>query len=159
MAARAADIPLLKLLLANGADPKATTQDGRTALMMAAGVGYQPGQSPGSESDALEAVKLICERACDVAAADGNGDTALHGGALRGSASILQFLLSKGAPVNARNKNNYTPLDLAIFGYRGESGAGTMPPALVAKMRAVLEPAGGTTKAKLEALVSPGSPQ
>jgi ankyrin repeat protein len=159
MAARAADLPLLKLLLASGADPKATTPDGKTALMMAAGVGYHPGQSPGSESDALEAVKLICEQACDVAAADVNGDTALHGGALRGSAPILQFLLSKGAPVNPRNRNGYTPLDLAIFGYRGESGAGTMPPALVTRMRAVLEPAGGTTKAKLGPLVSPGSPQ
>ena len=43
MAAKAADVPLMRVLLESAADPKVTTTDGTSALMAAAGVGvYGP---------------------------------------------------------------------------------------------------------------------
>ena len=45
MAAKSADVPLMRALLVSGADPKITTTDGTSALMAAAGVGvYGPGE-------------------------------------------------------------------------------------------------------------------
>ena len=38
-AAKSADVPLMKLLLDKGADPKVVTKAGVTALMVAAGMG------------------------------------------------------------------------------------------------------------------------
>jgi uncharacterized protein len=59
MAAKSADVPLMRVLLECGADPKIKTTDGTSALMAAAGVGvYGPGESPGTHEEALKAVKL-----------------------------------------------------------------------------------------------------
>ena len=41
-AAESADIPVMQLLLDKGADPKAVTKAGVTALMVAAGMGHKP---------------------------------------------------------------------------------------------------------------------
>ena len=60
LAAKSVDIPLMRLLLEHGADPKLTTEDGTTALMAAAGVGiWAPGENPGTEEEALAAVKFV----------------------------------------------------------------------------------------------------
>ena len=48
----------MRLLLKKGADPNLTTRDGNTALVFAAGVGYRDKNTRGTESQALEAVKL-----------------------------------------------------------------------------------------------------
>ena len=62
MAAKTADVPLMRVLLERGANPDLATNDGTTALMAAAGVGvYGPGESPGTHEEALEAVKLAYE--------------------------------------------------------------------------------------------------
>ena len=50
--------------------------------MVAAGVGTRsPGEDAGTETEALEAVKLAFELGGDVNAVDNNGDTAMHGAA------------------------------------------------------------------------------
>ena len=42
-AAKAGDTPVMKLLLAHGADPNLVQKNGNTALMLAAGLGYRDG--------------------------------------------------------------------------------------------------------------------
>ena len=91
LAAKHSDIALLRLLVANGADPLIPTVQNVTPLMAAAGIGFWQGESPGPntgvpESDTLEAVKLVWELGGDVQAVtdfsdirvEGDGITLLH---------------------------------------------------------------------------------
>jgi ankyrin repeat protein/mono/diheme cytochrome c family protein len=113
MAAKSADVPLMRVLVELGADPKITTSDGTSALMAAAGVGvYGPGESPGTAEEAFEAVKLAFEvGGGDVNGANKDGETALLGAVYRGGAvPVIQFLADKGARLDAENKKHWTPL-------------------------------------------------
>jgi uncharacterized protein len=113
LAAKNVDLPLMRLLLANGADPKLTTEDGTTALMVAAGVGiWAPGENPGTDEEALEAVKLVFEAGGGaVTDVDKNGETALHGAVYRaGSIAIAKFLIDRGAKLDVVNSKGWTPL-------------------------------------------------
>lgn len=116
LAAKAADLEVMRLLLASGADPLARTKANATALMAAAGVGYAQGKSPGSETEALEALRLTLELGGDVNAADDFGFTALHGAAIRGANSIVRFLVERGARLDVANTKGQTPLALAAEG-------------------------------------------
>src|SRR6185436_8676439 len=59
LAARTADIELMRVLKDLGADPQAATDLHTTPLLAAAGVGAAlPGEEPGTEAEALEALKL-----------------------------------------------------------------------------------------------------
>jgi uncharacterized protein len=113
-AARAGDFAVMKLLLQKGADPKLTTKDGNTALMLAAGIGYRDKSTKGTESDALEAVKLAITAGLDITQANTRGETPLHGAAFRGADTIVQFLVDKGADLNLISKQGFTPLDMAM---------------------------------------------
>jgi uncharacterized protein len=113
-AARSGDAPMMRLLLQKGADPKLTTKDGNSALMFAAGVGYRDKNTKGTESEALEALKITLEAGLDVKQADQRGETALHGAASRGADTIVQFLIEHGAPMNVKNSQKMTPLDFAL---------------------------------------------
>jgi uncharacterized protein len=113
MAAKSADVPLMRVLLESGADPAIKTADGTTALMAAAGVGvWGPGESPGTHQEALEAVKLAFEvGGGHVDDMNKDGETALHGAVYRGGAvPVIQFLADKGARLNVENKKQWTPL-------------------------------------------------
>jgi uncharacterized protein len=117
LAAWAADPESMKLLVANGADPKAANPQGTTPLMVAAGVIHEAGGPNVSEERALEAVRLCVEWGNDVnAQSASHGDTALHGAAYRGmhgGAKIAKYLIEKGAMVNVKNKRDWTPFMLA----------------------------------------------
>jgi ankyrin repeat protein len=137
MAARAGDAPLMRLLLAHGAQADAATTRGTTALMFAAGVGGQdPGISWVSEGQALEAVQLAIELGGDVNAADAAGETALHGAAYRGADSIVELLVAKGARLNARNSRGWTPLTIAEGVYASNFNAFPGTAALLRKLGA-----------------------
>ncbi len=113
MAAKSADVPLMRALLAAGADPTIKTNDGTSALMVAAGVGvYGPGESPGTHDEALEAVKLAYEvGGGDVNDVNKDGETALLGAVYRGGAvPVIQFLSDKGARFDVENKKKWSPL-------------------------------------------------
>jgi ankyrin repeat protein len=113
LAAKSVDLPMMRVLLELGADPKITTEDGTTALMAAAGVGiWAPGENPGTDDEALAALKLAFEAGSnDVNAIDSNGETAAHGAVYRaGSIAMLSFLIEKGARLDVRNKKGWTPL-------------------------------------------------
>src|SRR5262249_52099325 len=78
-------VELMRLLAANGADPKMPTVQKVTPLMAAAGLGFWDGESPGiqngvPESETLEAVKLAISLGNDVNAVSDYGNTRLEGG-------------------------------------------------------------------------------
>jgi ankyrin repeat protein len=113
-AARAGDAPTMRALLAKGADPNLTTKDGNNALQFAAGVGYRDKNTKGSESEALEALKLTVSIGMDIHRENNRGETALHGAASRGADTIVQYLLEQSANLNAKTKPGLTPLDYAL---------------------------------------------
>jgi len=105
MAARVPDLDLMRLLLASGADPKLKTADNTTLLMVAAGYGWQAGESPEALPGAhMEAVKLALELGNDVNAANDRGYTALHAAVIRESNEVIQFLVDKGGDLTAKTK-------------------------------------------------------
>jgi uncharacterized protein len=114
LAAKAADLPLMHLLIDRGADPAITTNQHVTALAAAAGVGYCQGESPGTEAEALEAVKYTLSLGGNVSVADDDGFTPMHGAATRGANSIVQFLYDHGAKLDPKSKEDgWTPWTMA----------------------------------------------
>jgi len=122
-AARAGDHAVIRLLLEKGANVTATTRQGTTALMFAGGIGYRDKNTRGSESDALESVKVLIAAGLDINQTNTAGENILHGAALRGADTIVQFLLAQGMDVNATSKQGYTPLDVAL----GKTIVGQLP--------------------------------
>ena len=93
LAARTGDAELMRLLAQFGADPRIPTAENTTPLMVAAGVGTRsPGEDAGTETEALEAVKVAFELGGDVNAVDNNGETAMHGAAYKWFPSVVTFL-------------------------------------------------------------------
>jgi ankyrin repeat protein len=113
-AARAGDAAVMRTLLAKGADPTLATKDGNTALLFAAGIGYRDKNTKGTESEALEALKLAVSLGLDINGENNKGETALHGAAFRGADSLVQYLVDHGANLNAKSKRGLTPLDEAM---------------------------------------------
>ncbi len=117
MAARTADIPLMKLLLELGADPQLTNVDGCNALMAAAGVGVTAvGEEPGTVAEVEEAIRMLVEIGVDINAVDENGETAMHGAAYRNypeTVSLLADLKADPAIWNRKNKYGWTPRMIA----------------------------------------------
>ena len=123
-AAKAGDVPAMRLLLAKGADPKLATRAGITPLMAAAGLGSKEEDTTGrfkTEADAIESIKLCLDAGVDINATNGQGQTALHAAALKGYNKVVQFLADHGASLNAKDKQGKTPLDAAL-GQAGGSG-------------------------------------
>jgi ankyrin repeat protein len=122
-AARAGDAAVMRALLEKGADPKLTTKEGNTALMFAAGVGYRDKNTRGTEPEALEALKVALDQGLDLNQTNTRGETALHGAALRGADTLVQFLADHSAKLDAKTKQGFTPLDIAL----GKNSLGALP--------------------------------
>ncbi len=116
LAAKSCDLPLMRVLLEEGADPSIPTGDGTTALMAAAGVGiWAPGENPGTHEEALAAVRLAFEvGGGEINAVNEQGDTALHGAVYRGGAiPVIEFLIGEGARLDAVNEQGWMPVTAA----------------------------------------------
>jgi uncharacterized protein len=121
LAAKYVDVALMRLLLDAGADPNLRLKNGTTSLMAAAGVGMlYLSEDTGTDEDTLEAVRLCVERGVDVNAANEDGDTVLHGAARRGLNPVVEFLVERGARLDARNKRKLTPFAVAEGAQRGD---------------------------------------
>jgi ankyrin repeat protein len=133
LAAKACDIPMMRLLLSAKADYTTPIDEHTTPLMVAAGVGCVPGQWLEPEREIFEAVKiLVDELKADVNAVNDRHETALHGAVCRGADSVIQYLVNKGAKLDVQDVEGKTPLDVALNGiFRGDS-IGT-PPVIVLK--------------------------
>jgi ankyrin repeat protein len=105
MAARVPDLELMRLLLDHGADPAIKANDNTTLLIVASGYGWQAGESPQAKPGALlEAVKLAIELGGNVNEANDRGYTPLHCAVIRESNELIQFLVDKGASLQAKTK-------------------------------------------------------
>ena len=113
-------IEIIESLLAAGADPHLTTDDGTTPLMTAAGLGhtfYDTEVQRGTRSrTAEEAVKGLLKAGVDVNGVNEADFTALHGAAFRGLNEVIQILVDHGAKINARDFRGRTPYRLAEGG-------------------------------------------
>lgn len=112
-AAQSSDVATMKLLLAAKADPTLASAQGVTPLMVAAGIGWMANHSTNVPAAWLDAVKLCIDQAIDVNAADTRGYTALHGAAYIGHNDMVNYLVSKGAKVDAVTKAGDTVADMA----------------------------------------------
>jgi ankyrin repeat protein len=116
-AAQSGDVPLMKLLLARGADPKIATAHNVTPLAAAAGIGWVEGITfEWSEAENLEAVKLCLDAGIDPNAADDEGRTALHGAAHKGRNAVVQLLVARGAKLDARDLGSRDTVNGAMLG-------------------------------------------
>lgn len=140
LAARASDVPLMRLLVELGADTRLPNADGCTPLLAAAGVGAlgDGDESAGTEAEAIESVRLLLELGADVNAVDDNGETAMHGAAYQSRAKLVGVLAEAGAyPAvwDRKNKWGWTPL-LIAEGHR--PGNFRPDPATIAAVREAL---------------------
>jgi ankyrin repeat protein len=118
LAAETGDVPLMKLLLELGADPKLVNIDHCTPLLAATGVGILSNgdESAGTEDDAIEAVKLLLDSGADINSVDDGGNSALHGAVYENRSKLIEYLAEHGADINIwnrPNKRSWTPLDIA----------------------------------------------
>jgi ankyrin repeat protein len=135
LAARFLEPEIVSVLAAGGADTKARTANGTSALMLAAGMGVSRNGSrrgiaptnfgkPEPETLVLATVKAALEADREPNATNQAGDTALHAAAQAGFTTVVQYLVDHGADVNAKNKAGRTPLAAALQGGRGRRGGG-----------------------------------
>jgi ankyrin repeat protein len=113
LAALSGDADVMRLLVANGANPRLTSNDGTPPLLVAAGMGKQEQTHFIPEARQLEAVKLCLSLGADVRETNRGGNTALHAAAGIGFDTIVQYLIDMGAQVDAKNARGQTPFDLA----------------------------------------------
>jgi ankyrin repeat protein len=118
MAARNCDVPLMRLLVDLGADPRIPNADNSSPLLAAAGVGAlgDGDEAAGTEEEAVEAAKLLLDLGADIDAVDDNGETAMHGAAYQSRCKLVQFLADRGANIKVwhqKNKWGWTPLMIA----------------------------------------------
>lgn len=153
-ASMSGDLAVMNLLLQAGADPMATTVEEKlkpyseggpdrenfgktTPLQAAAGVGWRDEVSRGRDEDAIAAIKLLLAKGGDINAANGGGNTPLHGAAMRGSPAIVEFLLKTGADPARKNARGMTAMDIA----KGEPRYRIEPNQAVATVLAQYAPA------------------
>ena len=114
LAAKVADVEVMRVLLAHGADPTIGTEEHITPLMAAAGIAWASNQDRASESQVLDAVKLLVdELGADVNTVSDLGETAMHAAAYRGANSVVQYLFDKGAKLDVVARDGRTPLIVA----------------------------------------------
>lgn len=117
LAAKTADLPLMKLLVELGANPLLPNADGATPLMAAAGLGcLAPDEFAGTEAECLEALRYLLALGADINDKDRNGETPMHGAAYKNLPKVVQFLAGQGAKIDVWNSTNrwgWTPLRIA----------------------------------------------
>src|SRR5262245_17741813 len=121
VAANAADVEMMRLLLAAGADPHLVTKTNSNALLAATGLNRGIGEIIDDEDRAMAAVKFLLDTGVDVKAVTTFNENALFGPGYRGWNRMLELLIEKGAEVNVVNKAGVTPY-LAASGFGDRLG-------------------------------------
>jgi ankyrin repeat protein len=121
VAANSADVEMMRLLLAAGADPHLVTKTNSNALLAATALTRGIGEFIDNEDQALAAVKFLLDLGVDPKAITTYNENALFGPAYRGWNRMLELLIEKGAVVNTVNKAGVTPW-LAASGFGDRLG-------------------------------------
>lgn len=98
------DTSILAAFLEAGVDPELRHERSRTALMLACRV-----------DAAVAMIDRLVEGGADVAATDERGDTALHVAVMEAldQPDVARALVRHGVPLNTRNREDHTALDVA----------------------------------------------
>jgi len=153
MAARSADVPLMRLLLDLDADPGRPDEENSTPLLAAAGVSPlgDGDESAGTDEEVVEAVRLLLDLGADINAVNTNGETAMHGAAYQSHTRVVQLLADRHADIsvwNRKNRRNWTPLMIA----QGHRPGNFRPaPETIAVMERVMQAAGAALPPKVKA--------
>ena len=121
LAANAADVEMMRMLLAAGADPHLVTRTKSNALLAATGLNRGIGEIIDDEDRALKAVTFLLDVGVDPKAVTTYDENALFGPAYRGWNRMIELLIEKGAEVNMANKAGVTPW-LAASGFGDRLG-------------------------------------
>jgi ankyrin repeat protein len=106
-ASQSSDVALMKVLLEKGADPKAVTANGDSALTASAGIGWVDGVTyERSPAENLEAVRLLLDLGVDPNHANNEGRTPLMGAALKGRPDVVRLLVDRGAKLDTRDRGS-----------------------------------------------------
>jgi ankyrin repeat protein len=106
-ASQSSDVTLMKLLIEAGADPKAVTANGDSALTAAAGIGWVDGVTyERSPAENLEAVRLLLDLGVDPNHANNEGRTPLMGAALKGRPDVVRLLVERGGKLETRDRGS-----------------------------------------------------
>ena len=100
VAAMAGDAKLMRLLLANGANPLVRSTDASTVLMGAIRGGNAFSAHRVTEQDRIEAIEVALETGNDIEAQDQTGYRAMHVAAAAEFHQVILFLLEQGADLN-----------------------------------------------------------
>jgi ankyrin repeat protein len=142
LAAASRDLDMMRFLVERRADPRLPAMDGVTPLMVAAGMAHERGgvgfggnvgveytTTADQHKRILDAVKMAVDLGADVNAVnEWRGQTAMHAATFMGYTEVIEFLASKGADLNAKDKYGQTPMTIALgdpegFVYRQLGGA------------------------------------
>lgn len=151
LAAISADVPLMYLFKAHGADQNIIASGGTTSLMAAAraactgACAFKGGNEANDEGIELsfQAVKAVLAMGIDVNAKNEVGQTAIHMAAFTGADPVVQYLADHGAEINVKDHYGETPWSMAsgispVLRYRGLYGKHDSTAALLVKLGATI---------------------
>ena len=94
-----------------------TTFSGHGPLVsvVVSGCGWDMKKGEAQYEARLKTVKLLTSRNADLTYADGLNNALLHDASLHCTGPVVKNLVAAGAPFRGRNKQGYSPLDMALL--------------------------------------------
>jgi ankyrin repeat protein len=125
LAAEVNNLDAIKELVAAGADPNIPTTMGSTPLMLAAGAAtdVQRARAVEERDLAVGTARYLVEHGADVNAVGEFGWTPLHAASYQGLTDVIEYLVSKGAKLDTKDKLGQTPLSISLSILTKEAGA------------------------------------
>ena len=130
LAAKYADLEIMRILAGYGANPLLPLQDGTTPLMIAAGANWGNGEIDrherrvppevaealhADEKSNLEATRFALSLGVDVNARNDAGDTALHSAVFKAWPALVQLLVDHGGDLHVMNERERTPQQMMCY--------------------------------------------